>query len=486
MNTSVERNATGRKVALVAAVVALVATAVAMPVSATGMAPGSLAQAGNHGGPGGSYDFGFSPGGWFPDVSDAELNRDLDLMVEVGAQWLRLDFDWSEIERRQGRLHWHRTDRVVDAANARGIKVLGIINEAPRWARPPNTDSTSPPSNPSQYATFAAAAVERYDDRGVEAWQLWNEPNLALFWSPRPDPAAYARLTSPAIAAMKSVDPNATIVAAGFAPAADRADRTSIHPKTFLRGMLDAGATGFDAYGSHPFSFPARPLDPQSASWNPFIQLPELHQILRDRGLGHKKIWLTEYGAPTGTSVRSVGEAEQSAEILEALVAAQEWDFTGPMFLYSHRDERHAPGDWLANMGLRRHDGTPKQAWRDLANLVATSGGGNPNDAEPEPEPAGATIGGAVRDDRGNVVPGARANLFEADHRRLRSRFLGVDHAGAGSYRFGAAPDCYVLVLIAPNSHHWQRTGGKYRELHRCLAPGQSLTIDGTLIPNTP
>ena len=46
-------------------------------------------------------------------------------MVEAGATWIRIDFDWSEIERNRRDHHWHRTDRIVDAARARGLDVIG-------------------------------------------------------------------------------------------------------------------------------------------------------------------------------------------------------------------------------------------------------------------------------------------------------------------------------------------------------------------------
>lgn len=313
-----------------------------------------------------SGSIGFSPGGWFADEPDAELHADLDHMVEAGATWLRIDFDWSKIEATRGDHHWHRTDRVVDAARARGLKVLGLITEAPAWARPSGTDSKSPPSDPRHYAAFAAAAVERYHQRGVEAWELWNEPNLGMFWGPHPDPVAYVDLARPAVAAMRDVDPDVVILSGGLAPAADRADRTSVAPLTFTARLLDEGGDLFDGIAMHPFSYPARPIDPDSAAWNPFHNLPTLRQLLVDSGHGHLEIWLTEYGAPTGTSDRAVSEAEQSAQISEAITAATAWPWTGPIFLYSIRDERLAPGDFQANFGLFRHDGTAKQSWWDL------------------------------------------------------------------------------------------------------------------------
>lgn len=314
--------------------------------------------------------YGFSPGGWFPDEPSATIEADLDNMVAAGARWLRIDFDWSEIERNEGAYHWHRTDRVIDAASARGLKVLGLIGESPDWARPAGLGSNAAPTDPADYARFAAAATERYQNRGVEAWELWNEPNLAMFWAPRPDPGAYADLVKPAVAAMRAVDPQAVIISGGLAPAADEPDGSGISPTTFASRMLDEGANIFDGYAIHPYSYPARPIDPSTAAWNPFNNLPSFRDLLQGKGQGGKPIWLTEYGAPTGTSQRAVSQAEQSVQITEALATADGWSWAGPLFLYSHRDERNAPGDFQSNFGLRFNDGSPKQAWTDLLTMA--------------------------------------------------------------------------------------------------------------------
>ncbi len=338
----------------------------ATTTSASGPVSTAAAESGTTVRPRQQRNFGFSPGGWFPDEPDSALLADLDRMVEAGASWIRIDFDWSEIERNEGTYHWHRTDRVVDAANARGLRVLGILNETPSWARPGGSSSQTPPSDAGEFADFAADAVARYRSRGVVAWELWNEPNLALFWRPRPDPAAYARLAIPAASAMRAVDSRVVIISGGLAPAADESDGSGISPSTFVTDMIGAGGDIFDGYGIHPYSYPARPIDPSTAAWNPFNNLPQFRSLLRSLGQGGKPIWLTEYGAPTGTSSRAVSEAEQAAQLSEALEAAHGWGWAGPIFLYSHRDERVAPGDFQANFGLMRNDGTPKRAWSDL------------------------------------------------------------------------------------------------------------------------
>ncbi len=343
-----------------------VATTAAPPKApSTSVRPSTTSGQVSHG-----PDYGFAPGGWFAHERYDVVLRDLDAMAEAGATWLRLDIDWPSIEPERGTYYWQRTDRVVEAANARGLQVLGLINESPAWARGSGMPAHAPPLDPADYARFAQVAVERYGSGEIAAWELWNEPNLAMFWSPAPDPEAYARLVIPAVAAIRAADSNAVVISGGLAPAADTADGSGISPTTFLTRMLAADAGVFDGYGIHPYSYPARPIDPSTAAWNPFTNLPRFRDLLESLGQSGKPIWLTEYGAPTGVSDRAVSEAEQSAQVLEAIDAANGWDWTGPLFIYSHRDHKNAPGDFQANFGLMRHDSSPKQAWVDLLALA--------------------------------------------------------------------------------------------------------------------
>ena len=75
--------------------------------------------------------------------SDADLRRDLDEMVAVGAQWVRLDFNWSAIEPAKGSFSWSNTDRVLDAVTARGLKVVAILHDGVEHV-PPDASPVRP------------------------------------------------------------------------------------------------------------------------------------------------------------------------------------------------------------------------------------------------------------------------------------------------------------------------------------------------------
>jgi len=134
--------------------------------------------------------------------------------------------------------------------------------------------------------------------------------------------------------------------------------------------LADGAADAFDVLGAHPYSYPARPDDESTASWNSFVRLPLLRAALVRAGRADAPLWLTEVGAPTGTDDRAVSEAAQ-AEIVEAAVAAaRALPFVERFFAYSLRDAPDGPGVLEANFGLQRSDGRPKPAWDAFGRAI--------------------------------------------------------------------------------------------------------------------
>jgi aryl-phospho-beta-D-glucosidase BglC (GH1 family) len=55
----------------------------------------------------------------------------------------------------------------------------------------------------------------RYKPDGVTTFEIWNEPNNASFWQPRPNPAAYTADLIAAYAAIKKASPSAFVISGG-------------------------------------------------------------------------------------------------------------------------------------------------------------------------------------------------------------------------------------------------------------------------------
>lgn len=282
----------------------------------------------------------------------------------TGAAWLRVDLDWSVVQAAGPESYdWTEMDGYVALAEAFGLRLLPVVSFAPRWL-----DGGAAPANPAAvaaYADFLGAAVVRYQPRGIRSWEIWNEPNLAGFWAPAPDPAAYARLLVAAYAAVKTADPGAVVISGGLSPAPDTgpAKGPVVHfaAVDFLGRVYEAGGAGaFDALGFHPYSWPRMP-----DTWLPWsgwsMMEGAIRELMTAHGDGNKRIWLTEYGAPTGGE--GVSEADQAEMLARAVRLARGAPWAGPLFWYSYQDLGTDPGESEDWFGLLRHDGDPKPAF---------------------------------------------------------------------------------------------------------------------------
>jgi aryl-phospho-beta-D-glucosidase BglC (GH1 family) len=299
--------------------------------------------------------------------SPAQMGKDLDAIVAAGMTWVRVDFFWSSIQAAgPTSFVWGPTDAFVKAAKARGLNILALVAYAPSWARSGASDY-SPPKDPRDYANFVGVAARRYAPSGVHAWEIWNEPNLAMFWYPKADSAAYSALLKRAYPAIKAADPKAIVVSGGLAPALDTAKDRS--PMTFLSDVYAHGGAGnFDAVGYHPYSFPYAPMF--KADWNTFYRTPDFHAIMTKHGDGAKAVWGTEMGYPTGTSSRAVNEQRQADDLVAAVKQWKTWSFTGPLMLYTVRDSSSNKADVNANMGMYTAAGNPKPAFAALRRAL--------------------------------------------------------------------------------------------------------------------
>jgi hypothetical protein len=201
-------------------------------------------------------------------------------------------------------------------------------------------------------------------------FEIWNEPNNAIFWQPKPNPAAYTADLVAAYSAIKRVDPSAFVISGGLAPEAT--DGTNISPIDFLKAMYAHGAKGsFDALGYHPYSFPALPdtYEPWSA-WSEMAQTnPSIRSVMKSNGDSGKSIWITEFGAPS-SGPGGVGQAAQATALTQAIADAKKTSWIGALYIYSWQDngtDQTNSEDWF---GLLTATGSPKLAYTAVAAAI--------------------------------------------------------------------------------------------------------------------
>jgi hypothetical protein len=283
--------------------------------------------------------YGFSVGGPMTWMSDVDADRELDAAANAGATWIRVLISWDRVEPMPGAFDWGYVDHWINGTLARGMKVLGVIAYTPDWARPPGSQYTAPPAKPAVFASFAKKVAQRYGDR-VSDWEIWNEPNVPYFFGYIQDRAApYTALLKAAYPAIKSVQPHSTVVVGGMSRASG-----PDAPPVFINAMYALGAKGsFDALAMHPYVTPTGLPADELNGWS---DVERVRQIMVDNGDADKKIWMTEFGAPTSEPwAAGVSQEEQAKQITDVLAKAAQSGFSGPAFIYSIRDENTAIRD---------------------------------------------------------------------------------------------------------------------------------------------
>lgn len=208
---------------------------------------------------------------WQEEIAD----RDLKLVEEAGFRWVKQEFAWREIEGAgKGKFDWSRTDRIMDQIDAHGLRVIVRLGVQPEWAGG-GYPEVGPPNNLQDFADFAAAVATRYQGR-VDAYQIWNEPNLSREWGNRPPSAAeYTEMLKVANQAIKQVDPYPLIISAGMAPTT-RNDNVARPDTYYIQEMYQAGAKPyFDALGAHGPGYGSPPeADPAEVARTPGLANP--------------------------------------------------------------------------------------------------------------------------------------------------------------------------------------------------------------------
>ncbi len=320
---------------------------------------------------------------WKPDTA----LRDLELVQEMGFTWVKQKFAWREIEGiEKGQYDWYRSDYIVDITEAAGLNLIVRLDRQPFWSEPADNafKDNQPPADLQDFADFCGATAERYRGR-IQAYQVWNEPNLAREWGEQlPDPAAYTELLRVCYEAIKAADPAAIVITAGLAPTGT--DSVNAMPDTdFLQEMYNAGAAAyFDVLGLNAPGFKAPPeLDPAIAAsdpqygagrWFAFRHVEDMRQIMVERGDGQKQIAILEMGW-TLDEVNpeyawfAVDEATQADYLVRAYeYAAANWQpWMGLMSTIYIADwewtaETHEQWWW----SIVLPDGTPREAYYAL------------------------------------------------------------------------------------------------------------------------
>jgi hypothetical protein len=251
-----------------------------------------------------------------PQTSD----RDLKLVKDAGFRWIKQMFQWNFVEGKgKGKFEWDEPDRIVALAQKYDLKILARMDVAPDWARGAGADMGlhGPPTKMQDYGDYVGAVAERYKGR-IQAYQIWNEPNLAREWNGKaPSAAEFTEMLKVAYTAIKKADPNAIVIPGGMSPTT--APLPLAVPDTdFIKDMYKAGASQyFDMLGVHAAGYLSPPeADPAAVAVDPkasnndksgpdknrsyaFRHAEDIRKIMVDNGDEKKRMAILEFGWTT-------------------------------------------------------------------------------------------------------------------------------------------------------------------------------------------
>jgi len=151
-------------------------------------------------------------------------------------------------------------DLAVREGRRYGIAVSVLLNGAPPWANG-GRDSTGAPTDPKDFASFAAAASRRYP--GVRRWMIWGEPSKASRFRPlvpsagrrisrrqARGPRLYARTLDASYASLKRVKRRNIVIGGNTWTGGE------VTPLNFIRSMRlpNGKRPRMDLYGHNPFT----------------------------------------------------------------------------------------------------------------------------------------------------------------------------------------------------------------------------------------
>jgi Cellulase (glycosyl hydrolase family 5) len=332
-----------------------------------------------------------------PNFRGVALEQRLDQLASTGANFTRVDVLWSEVaptkpadprNPNDPAYDWSRYDQIFRGLSVRGIGVIVDFYRTPSWASKDGGVSAAPRAVDG--AAFAGAMARRYSGSStdlvgrvlpeIRRIEVWNEPNIALFWSPQCRPKrrglsavaaqGYAALLHAAYREIKAANPRAIVVGGVAGPVGLKSPKRcttgkeSVGTRDFIE-TLAANNVKLDAWSQHLYPIGS----PNEATFFPSWKSLDSLNTLLDKLAPNLPIYVTETGYHTSYNRFHryyVSEQQQSDWLRDTFTAADAAKRVQLTVWFNVQDNPQWTG------GLLHNDLTRKPAWDTFANLAGS------------------------------------------------------------------------------------------------------------------
>jgi hypothetical protein len=307
------------------------------------------------------------------DGGAAWMNARLGELATLGVGWVRTDIKFGWIVNSAGVIDFTNMDAVVNATEARGLKLLLIMHGLPAANKPAGTGDSYGPDTEARrqvFANLAGQVAARYANKTHIAYEVWNEANLDQFWTPTPSITNYVELLKDAYPAIKTADPDVRVLASGTGsgPSPD------IPSDVWYTGLYNQGAAPyFDIGNIHPYQDWRLSVSTGNPATGHMALLDDVRAIMDANGDAAIPLWGTEWGAATSGQYGTTEDGQASIYSTKGrdyfyATAGQ----GSKLFGYSLRD-RATYGSSTSHSnyyGVIRFDGTHKPAYNVIYNWI--------------------------------------------------------------------------------------------------------------------
>jgi hypothetical protein len=224
-------------------------------------------------------------------VPDAQRARFAHMLRLAAISWVRERLSWGETEPKPGTLQWGKYQAAAEVLAAEGVHIYQIWHDSPAWTHPGNSHTRCPDDLRAVYR-FAKASSQQFA-RQIEAWEVWNEPDIG-FWPDLSD--RFAGFQKAAYWGLKDGNPEAIVLQGSLCRGVS----------DFERNLYDCGALDYsDVFNWHIYNVPTT-----------YPAVLRAHRdILREHDTASRPAWLTEAGiglaVPGGPQSRILSPVEQ-------------------------------------------------------------------------------------------------------------------------------------------------------------------------------